>query len=204
MSALAITQLTNSLGNRTKHICDLKKTILRPLIQLVVKSIEQEAIEDGILERISNKYNLPQEKVDEWYSLILTIFKIHLRTPNASIKSADLKQYLQELKMENDCIEDLCAVLYGHKRPALIHGLTERIKFFPKLKSCRWRIDVTISSSSLSRVLEPTILMEWNLNTGERYLFEMNLTKFHLMRHTIASLLLKMQEIDNNLQKVIN
>lgn len=48
--------------------------------------------------------------------------------------------------MENDCIEDLCAVLYGHKRPALIHGLNERIKFFPTLKSCRWRIDVTISS----------------------------------------------------------
>lgn len=66
-----------------------------------MKSIEQESIEDGILERISEKYNLPQEKVDEWYSLILTIFKIHLRTPNASIKSVDLKQYLQELKYTN-------------------------------------------------------------------------------------------------------
>ncbi|XP_063988887.1 COMM domain-containing protein 5-like isoform X1 [Diachasmimorpha longicaudata] len=189
--------LTTTLGSKGKHISEIKKTILRPLIQLAVKAIEQEHIEDGILDRLSEKYNLPPEKVDEWYSTVLTIFKAHLRSANSPMKTADFKECLQELKFENSCIDDLCAVLYGHKRPALIHALTEKTKFFPMLKACRWRIDVTISSSYLSRVLEPTILMEWTLSSGQRYMFELSMAKFHLLRHTIASLLLRMQELES-------
>ncbi|XP_063988888.1 COMM domain-containing protein 5-like isoform X2 [Diachasmimorpha longicaudata] len=149
--------LTTTLGSKGKHISEIKKTILRPLIQLAVKAIEQEHIEDGILDRLSEKYNLPPEKVDEWYSTVLTIFKAHLRSANSPMKTADFKECLQELKFENSCIDDLCAVLYGHKRPALIHALTEKTKFFPMLKACRWRIDVTISSSSHFRMFQLSV-----------------------------------------------
>ncbi|XP_008546461.1 COMM domain-containing protein 5 [Microplitis demolitor] len=194
--SVALIQLTNSLSNKTKSISELKKTILRPLIQLAVKSIEQEYIEDGILDRISEKYNLSQENIDEWYSVILKIIKTHLRYPESMVKVNDFKQCLQELSMENECIEDLCAVLYGQKRPLLITSLSEKIKFFPALKSCRWRIDITISTSILSRVMEPTILMEWTLSNGKKYLFELSLSKFHLMRYTVATLLLKMYDLE--------
>ena len=54
-----------------------------------------------------------------------------------------------------------------------------------------------IICSSLSRVLKPVILMEWILSTGERQIFELSLSKFHLMRHTLASLLLKIQDVEN-------
>ncbi|XP_057340430.1 COMM domain-containing protein 5-like [Microplitis mediator] len=194
--SVALIQLTNSLSNKTKSINELKKTILRPLIQLAVKSIEQEYIEDGILDRISEKYNLSQENIDEWYSVILKIIKTHLRYPESMIKVNDFKQCLQELSMENECIEDLCAVLYGQKRPLLITSLSEKIKFFPAVRSCRWRIDITISTSVLSRVMEPTILMEWTLSNGKKYLFELSLSKFHLMRYTVATLLLKMYDLE--------
>lgn len=65
---------------------------------MAVKSIEQDHIEDGILDRISEKYNVPPEKVDEWYSIVLIIFRKHLQSPNSSIKATDLRQCLQELK----------------------------------------------------------------------------------------------------------
>ncbi|XP_034939869.1 COMM domain-containing protein 5 [Chelonus insularis] len=204
MSSTALIQLSNSLGTKVKDLSDLKKIIIRPLIQLAVKSIEQNHIDDGILDRISEKYNISQEKIDEWYSVILKIMKTHLRFPDTSIKTNDLKQFLQDLKMENECIDDLCAVLYGHKRPILMRSLSEKNRFFPTIKTCRWRIDITISSSVLSRVLEPTILMEWTLSTGKKYLFEMNLSKFHLMRCTVANLLLKMHEFEeSNSQRTI-
>ncbi|XP_074100141.1 COMM domain-containing protein 5 [Cotesia typhae] len=201
--SVALTQLTHSLSNKTKYITELKKTILRPLIQLAVKSIEQEYIEDGILDRISEKYNLSQENVDEWYSVVLKIIRTHLRYPDSMIKVDDFKKCLQELNMENECIEDLCAVLYGQKRPSLITNLSEKIKFYPTIKSCRWRIDITISTSVLSRVMEPTILMEWTLSNGKKYLFELSLSKFHLLRYTISTLLLKMYDLEEPPQKSI-
>lgn len=67
-------------------------------ISVAVKSIEQEYIEDGILDRISEKYNLSQENIDEWYSVILKIIKTHLRYPESMVKVNDFKQCLQELR----------------------------------------------------------------------------------------------------------
>ena len=48
------------------------------MIQIAVKAINQEYIENGVLDRISQKYNVPEETVDEYYSVIYTILKIHL------------------------------------------------------------------------------------------------------------------------------
>ncbi|XP_043268078.1 COMM domain-containing protein 5 [Venturia canescens] len=204
MSSTTLMKLSSNLGNKGKLLSELRKTLLRPLVQLAVKSIEQEHIEDGVLERIAEKYNVPQNKVDEWYAAILMIIRVHLRAPNNSIKNAEFKQCLQELKFENECIDDLCAVLYGHKRPAMLNSLSETTRMFPRVKKFLWRIDITISSSSLSRILKPVILMEWILSTGERKIFELSLAKFHLLRHTLASLLLKMQEMENtNMMKSV-
>ena len=65
---------------------------------VAVKSIEQEHIDDGVLDRIADKYNVPSSKVDEWYAAILMIIRVHLRAPNNSIKNAEFKQCLQDLK----------------------------------------------------------------------------------------------------------
>jgi len=63
-----------------------------------VKAIELEHIEEGILERISKKYNISEEHVDEYYAAILTILKIHLRSQCHNIKPVEFKQCLEELK----------------------------------------------------------------------------------------------------------
>ncbi|XP_015604771.1 COMM domain-containing protein 5 [Cephus cinctus] len=197
MSTTFQMQVHSSLANKIKYLAELKKMIARPLTQLAVKAIEQEHIEPGILERISEKYNVPQENVDEWYAAILTILRLHLRSTAGSVKPTEFKQCLQELKLAPECIEDLSTVVYGQRRPVLIHGLINDTNFYPRLKSCKWRVDITISSSVLSRVLEPSILMEWTLNTGERHIFELSLARFHQLRHTVASLLLEMQSMEN-------
>lgn len=57
-----------------------------------------EHIEEGILERISKKYNIPEEHVDEYYAAILTILKVHLRLQGHDIKPTEFKQCLEELK----------------------------------------------------------------------------------------------------------
>lgn len=63
-----------------------------------MKAIELEYIEEGVLERISKKYNIPEEHVDEYYAAILTILKMHLRLQCHDIKPVEFKQCLEELK----------------------------------------------------------------------------------------------------------
>lgn len=67
-------------------------------IAVAVKAIELEHIEEGVLERISKKYNISEEYVDEYYAAILTILKVHLRLQCHDIKPAEFKQCLEELK----------------------------------------------------------------------------------------------------------
>ncbi|XP_011634037.1 COMM domain-containing protein 5-like [Pogonomyrmex barbatus] len=191
-------QLINALGNKTKYLAELKKTFARPLIQLAVKAIEMEHIEDGILERISKKYNIPEEHVDEYYAAILTILKMHLCSQYHNIKPAEFKQCLEELKLNSDCVEDLISVVYGPKQSDLLAGLIQRTKFYPQLVSCKWRIDITISSNILNKVLEPNIVMEWIFNTGESVTFELSLAKFHQLRHAVATILVEMQALERH------
>ncbi|XP_017884034.1 COMM domain-containing protein 5-like [Ceratina calcarata] len=190
------TQLVYALGNRTKVFPELKKVFVRPLIQIAVKAINQEYIEEGILDRISKKYNVPEETVDEYYSVIFTVLRINLGTLSQNVKPAEFKQLLEELKLSAECIDDLSTVVYGLKRPELISGLVQKTKFYPHLIACKWRIDITISSSILNRVLEPHIIMEWTFSNGKRQIFELSLTKFHQLRHAIATILVEMQKVE--------
>lgn len=196
MSTPFHTELLYALGSRTKVLSELKKVFVRPLIQIAVRAINQEHIEEGILDRISLKYNIPEENVDEYYAVVFTIIKTHLSLMSQVIKLTDFKQSLEELKVPSDCIEDLSTVIYGQKRPELISGLIRRTRFYSHLVSCRWRIDITISSSILNRVLEPHIILEWIFDTGEKQTFELSLAKFHQLRHAIATILVEMQNIE--------
>ncbi|EZA55414.1 hypothetical protein DMN91_002371 [Ooceraea biroi] len=197
-------QLSSVLGDKVKCLAEIKKTFVRPLIQLAVKTIELEYVEEGILERISKKYNIPEKDVDEYYAAIYTILQIYLRSQYYVIKPLEFKQCLEELKLSPDCIEDLSSVIYGPKRSNLLSGLIQRTTFNPQLISCRWRVDITISSNILNRVLEPNIVMEWMYNTGERVTFELSLAKFHQLRHAIATILVELQALQrHNINKTI-
>lgn len=68
------------------------------LFIVAVKTINQEYIEEGILDRISQKYNVSEEIIDEYYSIIFTILKIHLGTLSQNVKVTEFKQILEELK----------------------------------------------------------------------------------------------------------
>jgi hypothetical protein len=51
---------------------------------------------------------------------------------------------------------------------------------FPTLADLRWRVDVTISTSSLNRVLKPTLLFQLTLSDG-------TITTAHAHAHSVRS-----------------
>ena len=69
---------------------------------------------------------------------------------------------------------------------------------YPTLEDLDWRIDVTISTGSMSRVLKPSILMQFNLSDGNDSLFQLNLEKFQELRYQVATVLKEMQNMESN------
>mmetsp|Transcript_21881 Transcript_21881/g.65598 ORF Transcript_21881/g.65598 Transcript_21881/m.65598 type:complete len:148 (+) Transcript_21881:149-592(+) len=73
-----------------------------------------------------------------------------------------------------------------------------RPQMFPRLAGVRWRVDVSISTSSLDRVMRPTVTMEWTLDDGRVEAFEMSVDQFQKMRYDTAKALRAMQETERH------
>lgn len=73
-----------------------------------------------------------------------------------------------------------------------------RPRFFPRVTNLKWRVDVSISTSSLERVMKPSVMMEWTLDDGRVKTFEMDVAQFEKLRYDVARLLRNMQEIERH------
>ena len=65
----------------------------------------------------------------------------------------------------------------------------------PTITGVRWRVDVTISTTSLSRVFKPTIPMQLTLSDGTIQNFECSVEKFHELRYAVAKSLKHAQDL---------
>ncbi|KAG9478440.1 hypothetical protein GDO78_013455 [Eleutherodactylus coqui] len=99
--------------------------------------------------------------------------------------------------------EDFANIVYGSRRPVLEDAAIKQGIRLPTVEDMRWRVDVAISSSSLSRALQPSILMQMKLSNGESHRFEVPVAKFQELRYNIALLLKEMNDLEKkNILKI--
>ena len=67
---------------------------------------------------------------------------------------------------------------------------------WPTIADVRWRVDVTISTSAMQRVLQPSVLMELEMSDGTLEQFELSLEKFHELRYSVARTLKEMEDLE--------
>lgn len=72
---------------------------------------------------------------------------------------------------------------------------SHHLEAFPALKSLEWRVDVTISTTSLSRAFMPTVLMQLTLSDKSMYTFELSIDRFHQLRYNVAKALKALQDL---------
>ena len=82
------------------------------------------------------------------------------------------------------------------QRAALESGLRSKIARFPRLTSFRWRVDVCISTSKLLRVMQPSILMKFEMSNGLVKVFECSPAVFSQLRFNVAKLLKLMLNVE--------
>ena len=72
----------------------------------------------------------------------------------------------------------------------------------PTLESLRWRLDVTISTSALHRVLRPQLTMQCGLSDGSEHTFAVSKQRFNELRYTAAKCLKDMQDLETRLPEM--
>lgn len=155
---------------------------------MVVHSLEGKDIPEGALDSIQQTQGGSFSELYESYAGLLDVMRSFLRLPQGSVNSDHLKEDLKEIRFPEECQTDLISVLYGSKRLTLDENIC-RDSFYLKLEKLKWRVVITISSSVLSRVLEPSILFDMTLSNGEKKIFEVSISKFHQIRYSVASVL---------------
>jgi len=91
------------------------------------------------------------------------------------------------------------------QRAALELGLREKIARFPRLTSFRWRVDVCISTSKLLRVMQPSVLMKFEMSNGLVKVFECSPAVFSQLRFNVAKLLKLMLNVEAHpIMKIID
>lgn len=101
------------------------------------------------------------------------------------IKNEIIRNDLLKMNVPIPVIDDLIRVIRLSRFDIERAALANRIRF-PRLEKLRWRVDVVISSGSLSRVLRPTILMQMILSNKVIKTFEISIEQFSQLRLGVA------------------
>ncbi|KAE8738976.1 hypothetical protein FOCC_FOCC015521 [Frankliniella occidentalis] len=135
------------------------------------------------------------------FGQILPIVEAFVRAPNENSSVSTLSDNLHHLSLSKNSVEKCVAILRSaklevHSDQALLQ------RHFDTVREMKWRVDITISSSALSRVLEPNIIMELRLDNGRRITFELSVSKFHKLRYTVASILKEMDLMNSKMSAI--
>lgn len=149
-------------------------------------------------------YSSSELSADELNTVLTAIYLIIRTAVRTKTKLSVLKRDLNAMKLPDALAENICKALLKSRSPLEARAVANRIQF-PKLHKLRWRIDVTISSGMLSRIMRPNILMQMILKDGTVKTFEISLEQFTQLRYSVAKVLHDIQTLERHpILKIVN
>jgi len=191
-----------ALTSRLNKIDKTNKPYILEVVKSVIAAIEGSTFLQSDWRNLETQ--LIQDDLDTVTCGIYCLLKTAFSIPTQALDYQNLAQELQEIRIPADYIPDLCKTISNYRSTA---AMPDHVRMpsvtLPTLASFRWRTDVTISTSVLSKVLECTVLMEMNLSNGRTYTIEVPVSKFHLLRYSVARVLREMEEMQTRSVKSI-
>ncbi|KAJ8015213.1 hypothetical protein DPEC_G00023800 [Dallia pectoralis] len=161
----------------------------------VVNAIEGKDSREA-LEAIAITAAVPEERLTHVVAGMYRLLKEALRIPMSSLKQEVFKEDLRELRIPEEFITDFSSLVFGSRRTTLEAVATQQGPQLPFVQDLRWRVDVAISTSSLARALQPSILMQMKLSDGNSHRFEVSVSKFQELRYNVALILKEMNDLE--------
>jgi hypothetical protein len=101
------------------------------------------------------------------------------------------------LVFEQTHVTDTVAAVKNSRLALEAAAMEDRVRS-PPLVNLRWRVDVAISTSALSRCLKPGLTFQMTLGDGRIKTFEVPLEQFHTLRHGVASALRALSTLERH------
>ncbi|XP_014671435.1 PREDICTED: COMM domain-containing protein 5-like [Priapulus caudatus] len=184
----------------SKNIHTVDVSVFGRLLQLCVKEILEENVTENEFQDFIATCKCSAAKsedvLSDLYAGTRLLMTSAFRIPSAQLKPELFKDSLLQLKIPQAYVEQVVSVVFGHQRAEIDRKVLQTRPRLSTLQRYRWRCDVTISTNSLNRVLEPTILMELTLSNGRIANFEVPVSKFHELRYNVAQVLKEMEDLE--------
>jgi len=178
-----------------KPLKKLDKSSFRKILKVIVAVLNgKQPTFESISPLISDTLN--EETLAVLYCGIDRLVRLALRVPSSSLKKEHLLQDLQDLQMPEEFQEDVASCVLGAARSAIDTSLVSSRPRLPSLDSLDWRVDVTISTGVLNRVLVRGVTVDMATSDGNIHNFEMSVEKFHDLRFHVATVLNEMERLE--------
>uniref|UniRef100_A0A8C3PB44 COMM domain-containing protein 5 n=1 Tax=Chrysemys picta bellii TaxID=8478 RepID=A0A8C3PB44_CHRPI len=165
---------------------------------VVVSALEGKDCKESV-RAIAESVDLSEEQLTSLISGMYTLLREALRLPLLTFKqevSTRSAWCLDKLRIPEELIMDFASVVFGNRRPVVEATTTKQGNKLPSVNDIKWRVDVAISTSSLARALQPSILMLLKLSDGTAHRFEVPVVKFQELRYNVALILKEMNDLE--------
>ncbi|XP_030594546.1 COMM domain-containing protein 5 [Archocentrus centrarchus] len=179
----------------SKNLKDVDQELFRKILKAVVGALEGKDCTE-VMKSIAESSVIPQEKLCHIVAGMHRLLSEAIRIPTAILKQETFKDDLRDLRIPEDFITDFSSVVFGNRRAALEATASQNDPHLPTLQELKWRVDVAISTSSLARALQPSVLMQMKLSDGRFHRFEVPVSKFQELRYNVALILKEMNDLE--------
>ncbi|XP_075429454.1 COMM domain-containing protein 5 [Ascaphus truei] len=179
-----------------KYVKELDKDLFGKVLQAVVGAVGGEDSREPLKIIAETNTSISEEQLSFITSGAYTLLRMALRLPVSTLKQEVFKEDLKELRIPEDFIGEFANIVYGSRRPVLENAAMKQGVRLPTVEALRWRVDVAISTSSLARALQPSILMQLKLSDGTSHRLEVPVIKFQELRYNVALILKEMNDLE--------
>eukprot|EP01094_Clydonella_sp_ATCC50884_P010230 TRINITY_DN1979_c2_g1_i4.p1 TRINITY_DN1979_c2_g1~~TRINITY_DN1979_c2_g1_i4.p1 ORF type:complete len:204 (+),score=75.87 TRINITY_DN1979_c2_g1_i4:228-839(+) len=168
------------------------KTEVLQVLDLSLRYLKGEELSEDEVESTAASSSLSSPQVATLLTGLFFLFRAAFRS---RAKSPALRKVLDDFKVPNELCISLVSAYKKHSDDVSA-AVLERTLRYPSVQQIRHRVDVAISSSAMSMVLKPSVLMEMELSTGEKHMFEISPLRFQQLRYNVAKVLKEMQDLE--------
>uniref|UniRef100_A0A8D3AQY0 COMM domain-containing protein 5 n=1 Tax=Scophthalmus maximus TaxID=52904 RepID=A0A8D3AQY0_SCOMX len=183
------------IESMSKNLKDVDHDMFRRILKAVVSALDGKDCRE-VMRTIAESSTIPQERLGHIIAGMYRLLSEAIRIPTSSLKQEAFKEDLRELRIPEDFITDFSSVVFGNRRAALEAARSLNDPHLPTIEELKWRVDVAISTSSLARAMQPSVLMQMKLSDGSFNRFEVPVSKFQELRYNVALILKEMNDLE--------
>ncbi|KAF6029513.1 COMMD5 [Bugula neritina] len=178
-----------------KLVKKFERNTFQKLVRLAVSSIEGKTVKPEMFDSLISK-SISIEHIHIVYAGVLKLIQCACRHSAAALSKEQFVADINNLGMTKDMVEDLSSAVFGSRKQVLEYAAISNVPRRATIVSFQWKIDVAISTTTLSKVLEPAVSVRMTLSNGEIKCFEMSVSKFQELRYHVASVMKEMEDLE--------